>query len=385
MRIEQQIILQRMLPIIFFATTLLQSTIAQHNSVCKILISNQSLTNVENKVVEIPWEKVLKKMNKVDTGMLVVMDEKLNQLPLQFETKGTGRIQNLLVQVSVPSNSAIRIQITKGKRTAFSVKTFCRFVPERYDDFAWENDKIAFRMYGKALEATTFNAFGIDVWTKRTNQLVINKWYKSEDYHIDHGDGLDFYGVGYSLGAGNITPFLEDSIYYSQNYSRYEILDNGPLRSSFKLYYDNWPVGNFSAIVNKTIQLNAGDQLNKIEAVFKFNGIDSLSVAIGINKKNGADIKVMNEQHQYLGYWLPPDFVNGTIGVGCVLAGSSFEMKYFNKHLLAVQNAKSNVPVVYYAGACWDKDGYFSNEQIWFDYLKKFSAAIKQPLVVSVE
>ena len=28
------------------------------------------------------------------------------------------------------------------------------YVPERKDDFAWENDKIAFRAYGKALRKT---------------------------------------------------------------------------------------------------------------------------------------------------------------------------------------------------------------------------------------
>ena len=31
------------------------------------------------------------------------------------------------------------------------VKTFARYVPERYDDFAWESDRIAHRAYGLAL------------------------------------------------------------------------------------------------------------------------------------------------------------------------------------------------------------------------------------------
>ena len=46
------------------------------------------------------------------------------------------------------------------------------------DDFAWENDKIAFRMYGPALEADGEVSSGIDVWSKSTPRLVINDWYQ---------------------------------------------------------------------------------------------------------------------------------------------------------------------------------------------------------------
>ena len=48
---------------------------------------------------------------------------------------------------------------------AVEPKTFCRFVPERSDDFAWENDKIAFRAYGPALSASAENS-GIDCLPK---------------------------------------------------------------------------------------------------------------------------------------------------------------------------------------------------------------------------
>ena len=70
--------------------------------------------------------------------------------------------------------------------------TFCRFVPERSDDFAWENDKIAFRAYGPALRAGTENS-GIDCWLKRVDYPIIDTWYKEasegKSYHKDHGEG----------------------------------------------------------------------------------------------------------------------------------------------------------------------------------------------------
>ena len=95
-----------------------------------------------------------------------------------MEYCGKSTIQNLLFQISVESNATLVLHIKKGKPIKISAKTYCRYVPEREDDFAWENDKIAFRAYGKALEKTNGNAYGMDVWVKSTDRLVINERYK---------------------------------------------------------------------------------------------------------------------------------------------------------------------------------------------------------------
>ena len=76
------------------------------------------------------------------------------QIPFQLEHRGLSAVQNLLVQVNVKAKSSITLLIQKGKPETFVTKTYARFVPERKDDFAWENDKIAFRTYGKAIEKT---------------------------------------------------------------------------------------------------------------------------------------------------------------------------------------------------------------------------------------
>ncbi|NBU36028.1 MAG: DUF4861 domain-containing protein [Bacteroidetes bacterium] len=76
------------------------------------------------------------------------------QIPFQFELKGEKKIDQLLIQVSIPKQSSINLSIWKEKAQIQNTKTYGRFVPERKEDFAWENDKIAFRMYGKELENT---------------------------------------------------------------------------------------------------------------------------------------------------------------------------------------------------------------------------------------
>lgn len=83
-------------------------------------------------------------------------------------------------------------------------QAYCRFVPERLDDFTWENDRIAFRMYGP--EMWTIPAkrcgSGVDVWVKKVRYPIINKWYKRKSYHRDEGEGADIYKVGKTLGCG---------------------------------------------------------------------------------------------------------------------------------------------------------------------------------------
>src|ERR1700676_4219083 len=65
-------------------------------------------------------------------------------------------------------------------------KAFVRYVPERMDDIAWENDRIAYRLYGPALEKHEATGSGIDVWVKSTRKMIINEWYRRGDYHADH-------------------------------------------------------------------------------------------------------------------------------------------------------------------------------------------------------
>ena len=71
-------------------------------------------------------------------------------------------------------------------------KVMARYVPERSDDFVFENNLIAGRFYGKALEGNPTSP-GLDIWVKLPGKLVADEWYKGyetqsdEYYHHDHG------------------------------------------------------------------------------------------------------------------------------------------------------------------------------------------------------
>jgi hypothetical protein len=363
------------LPAVFFA----QST-------ATISIENKSNLDRKEAVVAIKWETILSGYPKIDTTDLVVINLKTKkQIPFQLEHRGTKAIQNLLLQVDLKAKSSLSLSIQKGKPENFAVKTYARFVPERKDDFAWENDKIAFRTYGKAIEKTKEDAYGLDVWVKRTNKMIINERYKLGDYHIDHGNGMDYYHVGFSLGAGNMAPYIKDTIRYSGNYHLWKVLDNGPLRTTFQLFYDTWNAGGINVKATKTISLDAGSQLNRIENVYSFDGDKPLPVVVGIIKRPETGIVSLNEQQAIMSYWEPMHKEHGTTGVGSILTSSVNAMLVTDKQILAKTEVKNNEPIIYYTGAVWDRAGAIVNPKLWDSYLQNFSQKIAAPLIITIK
>ncbi|RZK79502.1 MAG: DUF4861 domain-containing protein [Pedobacter sp.] len=359
---------------------------AQSDGKVSITISNPMNINRADEVVAVSWAAITSKYPGIDTANFKVLNANSKmEVPFQLERKGGKEVQNLLLQLSFKPKGSDKLVIVAGEPATAVRKTFGRFVPERYDDFAWENDKVAFRMYGKALETRQDNAYGTDIWVKRAGKLVINEWYKSGDYHTDHGDGLDYYAVGLTLGGGDIAPFKNDSIYFSKNYHHWKILDNGPLRTTFELGYDEWNVDGLSVKVTKTISLDAGSNMNKIEALYSFDGANPLPLVIGIVERKEKGESLLDEGQGLMAYWEPPYKQDGTTGVGVITAKPVLGIRNSKGHFLTLTAAKKNEPVVYYNGAAWNKANEITNAQQWFSYLKNFKAKLSQPLKVTVQ
>ena len=91
-----------------------------------------------------------------------------------------GTQEQLLFQTDIGPSETLKFVLTAGEKQIASreqFKAYGRFVRERHDDFAWENDRIAHRMYGAALETWAqepLTSSAVDVWSKRTRRLVIN-------------------------------------------------------------------------------------------------------------------------------------------------------------------------------------------------------------------
>ncbi|PST84343.1 DUF4861 domain-containing protein [Pedobacter yulinensis] len=350
-----------------------------------LLVQNPSAFDRSEAVVSVPWSQVLKK-GPVDTATLVITGPDGKQLPLQFEKRGGTGVKNLLVLVSIKAKETLALSMASGKRIAQPTRTFARYVPERKDDFAWENDRVAFRLYGKALEGSGEDAQGMDVWAKRTPDLIVNKWYRSGDYHSDHGEGLDYYSVGMSLGAGDIAPFPDGKISYPKHYRRYEVLDNGPIRSTFRLDFDSWDVSGRRVVLTKTISIDAGSQLNRVEATFNFKGEQPLPVAVGIvQRKEPGGQRTIQQVPGVVAYWEPAHGADGNLAIGIIARQTVSRTLDAEGQLLTVMQAKNGKPVVYYQGAAWNKAGRINSANSWNQYLENFKAQLDQPLRVTVK
>ncbi|KFF12569.1 DUF4861 family protein [Flavobacterium hydatis] len=351
-----------------------------------ITIQNNSAQERKEAVIAIKWETILSHYPQIDTTNFVVINQATKkQIPFQLEHRGLSSIQNLLVQINAKAKASVILIIQKGKPETFATKTYARYVPERKDDFAWENDKIAFRAYGKAIENTKEDASGFDVWVKRIDKMVINERYKIGNYHIDSGNGMDYYHVGATLGAGNMAPYVNDSICYSGNYRKWLVLDNGPLRSTFQLTYDTWIAGGITVKATKIISIDAGSQLNRVENTYTFDGNKPMEVVVGLSKKPEAGVISLNEQQGIMGYWEPTFGQDGTTGVGSILTTPVKNMWVDKTQILAKTTVTNNEPIVYYTGAAWNKAGKITDAKQWFTYLDNFHQQIKNPLIIKVE
>jgi rhamnogalacturonyl hydrolase YesR len=271
---------------------------------------------------------------------------------------------------------------------ASNVTTFCGFFPQRKDDFAWENDKVCFRMYGPALEYETITC-GIDAWGKNVPYPVFDKLIKDYNeknipYHVDHGEGGDFYKVGPTLGCGGMAPFVDGKVVLPpHNFVDWKVLANGPIRSTFELTYDPWQAGSHTVSETLTISIDLGSNLFRAECAYDTKA-KTLPLAAGIVLRDSSDQTWSMDNA--IAYWLPADDNAGQLGCG-VMFSDAYPAKTVkaDSHLLLTVEADVREPVVYYAGSCWDKNEAFNQFEKWQAYLKNFKQRLDTPVSITLK
>jgi rhamnogalacturonyl hydrolase YesR len=145
-----------------------------------------------------------------------------------------------------------------------SVRAYMKF--DRGSDVAWENDRIAYRLYGPSVRSKVSN--GIDVWTKKVDYPIIDKWYKlnaeGKDYHTDRGEGCDFYHMGKLRGCGAIAVWIDNKPYPSETFDIYKFLKNQTDGIGVQLNYQTWDVPGMKLEEKKIIEMGMGTNLFKV-------------------------------------------------------------------------------------------------------------------------
>ncbi|WP_370979340.1 DUF4861 family protein [Agaribacterium sp. ZY112] len=288
-------------------------------------------------------------------------------------TSKTAKASTSTPSVSTDSNSVL----------------FARHVPERSDDFAWENDLVAFRAYGPALRQGAENA-GTDCWLKRVNYPIINKWYQQAleqglSYHQDHGEGLDNYHVGASLGCGASALWLKGKAEPLETWTHWSDLQIGQQQLSFVLHYQREINGKLYQ-EQKTISLRPGVRLFRVQSQFLIDGkpASNLALVTGLSTHYGkAEVKI-GKDNNWLATWEELD--GSGLGTGIVLGKNNSSEKPKAKALTQALTSDVNDPQAlllsqtdehgrfeYFAGYGWQKAEQITNKEQWLNYLKQFS------------
>ena len=255
-----------------------------------------------------------------------------------------------------------------------------RFVPERQDDFAWENDLIAFRAYGPALRKNPENA-GIDCWLKRVNYPIIDKWYgqmKTKSYHTDWGEGHDPYHVGSSAGCGGTALWINGKREALETFVGWEIVEQTAGKSVFALTYENTIAGNVYK-ERKQITIEPGKRLFQVDSTFWKDGrvATKLPIAIGVTTHDGKAVPSSNKKEGWIACW--ENLEGAGLGTGVAMSPSDIkeiiEMKSTGPdtgHVLIITETDAFGRLVYHAGYGWEKAGAITTEKQWQVYLKAF-------------
>jgi hypothetical protein len=266
-------------------------------------------------------------------------------------------------------------------------RVYGRFVRERFDDFAWENDRVAHRMYGPALETwqkEPLTSSTVDVWLKSTPRLVVNDWYMVDDYHRDHGEGADFYSAGPSRGCGGSGIWSGSQLFVSRNFRQSRVLANGPLRLVFELTYEAWDAGGRKVSEKKRVTLDAGARLNRFESTYTAEPAGPLQWAAGIKKPAGAQLRVEREQG-WMRMWEAVRDGNGNQGCAVLMDPAQVvDATESGANALLVARSPAQGPAVYHAGSAWDRGPDVKTVADWDRYLAEWAQRLRSPIRADV-
>jgi hypothetical protein len=276
----------------------------------------------------------------------------------------------LIFQTDMPAKGVKTFELRAGEKRVYKradFRAYGRFVRERFDDFAWENDRVAHRMYGAALETwqqEPLTSSTVDVWLKRTRRLVINDWYLVDDYHRDTGEGADFYSAGKSRGCGGGGVWRDGKLVVSKNFRDSKVIANGPIRLIFELYYPDFKE-------TKRITLDAGQNFNRFES--------NVTDVAGIKKTSTQNMRI-DREHGILRAWDAVANNNGEFGCAVVFDPKSEITEADGNQLFVMKT-----PQPYWVGTGWDRSGDFANRDAFDRYVDQFVQRLRSPVRVEVK
>ncbi len=402
-------------PLLAIAAVLVAPGLALATPKLEIIVANSAALARPAETLIVPWATIARAMPGALLQHLAVRSADGASLPYQ--------VTNVNPEAKDPSNLGVAYgelifqhDFAAGETTArftvesieavapvFPAKVFARFVPERYDDFAWENDKIGHRTYGPALALPDTNgsgkevtvSSGIDIWCKKVNYLIVDRWYNKghTHYHHDEGEGMDMYNVGPSRGDGGIGIWDGRTLAVSGNFQKWKVIANGPIRAVFELAYDTWTAPGAQVTEVKRYTVDAGDYFDQIDSTVTVvqGSRPALTIGIGLGKDSadhGEDPRssvTSSLSDGVLALWTV-EKTHGSLGTAVIVPPKSLAGFAEDKlNHLALAKAESGKPLRFYAGAAWSKAGEITTRQAWNDTVMARANRLRHPVTITTD
>ena len=350
----------------------------------KVSVKNSSDLDRAAETIELDFGNIMASHPEITAENVVVTDAAGVQIPSQVYTEDYGMVK-LIFQAAVPAGKTVEYTVKAGEREAYDTLVFSRYVPERLDDYAYENNRIAGRVYGPALSDP--RTLGPDIWLKRVESLVVDKRYELNDYHHDHGDGMDCYKVANTLGGGALAPYADDKIVLGDNYETYNRICNGPIRTKVLFTYKPFKVDGNIVTLKRELTVDANTNFIKISNWFNAP-VDELPVVLGAVLH---DVLYREDGDYYIAFTekasdsADPD-ADGNISVGLVVdvEEDDVEAGTMDGHAVLKYNITPGKRADVWTGSGWSKGGIESPEA-WNKIVKDFAYAQAHPLEVTVK
>ncbi|MEY3898067.1 MAG: Unsaturated rhamnogalacturonyl hydrolase YteR [Verrucomicrobiota bacterium] len=276
-------------------------------------------------------------------------------------------------------------------------RAYVRLVPERKDDLAWENDKVAFRVYGPALRDGPEDS-GIDAWCKRVARPVLDKWYFQDrtagiSYHKDHGEGLDAYHVSDTRGCGGLGLWIDHQLVTADTYQSAEIIWTVPEVAEFHTVYE-YPVKveGKPLFEHRVTRLRLGERLSEITSTFSTNPNQRFrnrkpgmklpyEIAIGLNTQNKGASMTIDKDKGIIAVVEP--LAGKSLGTGVLVDPSTVvittrlpatDKEGKNEHALVIVRPDDQGRVTYRAGFAWAGAEEITDAAAWLRYLESQAA-----------
>lgn len=248
-------------------------------------------------------------------------------------------------------------------------RSYVRRVAERKDDVAWENDRVAFRVYSQI--ASKKPVSGVDFWPKTVDYSIIDEWYAKNanggSYHTDDGTGCDWYNMGRGRGVGGSGVWTGDSLICAIPYKAVEITSQGPERLDFSLEYDPYTVDGDNVTESKRIEMVCGTSFYKVTQTVTTASGRPVTLAVGAQIFGNHEVLACKDGKVFI--WETHQLAK-RVGIGCYSGPAKFKGGMgtaiivnpkdaagtitTDTDLLQLVTVRSGEPIVYYVGAKWE-------------------------------